>query len=51
MSEETDLDIRELLRDIADLEKERDYWHNLCQSYEQTIVKLAEAINIKGEHK
>lgn len=43
-------DLNELIADIADLEKERDYWHNLCQSYEQTIVKMAETIKNKGEH-
>ena len=41
-------DMNELLTDIVAVEKERDYWHNLCQSYEQTIVKMAEAISQKG---
>lgn len=43
------LDLNELLTDIVAVEKERDYWHNLCQSYEQTIVKLTEAISQKGK--
>lgn len=29
---------------IFDIETEKEHWHNLCQSYEQTITKMAEAI-------
>lgn len=35
--------------DIAALKKEIERYHNLCSSYEQTIVKMAEAIARKGE--
>ena len=34
---------------IFDLEKEKEHWHHLCQSYEQAIVKLTEAISQKGK--
>lgn len=39
---------KELEQEIARLEKEVQYWHEKCQSYEQTIVKLCETIIEKG---
>ena len=35
--------------DIADLQKEADYWHKLSQSYAHTICTLAQAIAEHGE--
>lgn len=35
--------------DIADLQKEADYWHKLSQSYAHTICEMSKAIAQKGE--
>ena len=37
--------------DIAELQKEVDYWHELSNSYEQTIVRLTEAISEQPDRK
>ncbi len=37
--------------DIAELQKEVDYWHELSNSYEQTIVRLTEAASAQPERK
>ena len=44
-----DIDLNELCRDMADSEKETEYWRNLAKSYEETLVKLCEVIAKKGE--
>lgn len=39
----------ELVKDIRDLQKEKDYWCRKAQSYERTILKLS-AIIAEGKH-
>ena len=41
--------IDSLCKEIQQLEKERDYWHNLCDSYERTILALVEGIADRGD--
>ena len=41
-------DLNEVLKDMVDIERERDYWHEKCNSYEMTIVHLTQAINALG---
>lgn len=39
----------ELARDIRDLQKERDYWHDMAHRYEDAIFTLS-AIIAEGKH-
>lgn len=41
-------DLNEVLKDMVNIERERDYWHEKCDSYEMTIVHLTQAINELG---
>lgn len=41
-------DLNEVLKDMVNIEREVDYWHEKCDSYEMTIVHLTQAINELG---
>lgn len=42
-------DYRELVRDIRELQKERDYWCEMAHRYEDAILKLSLALT-EGKH-
>lgn len=39
----------ELIRDIRELQKEKDYWSRMARSYERTVLKLS-AVIAEGKH-
>lgn len=41
-------DLNVVFEDMANIERERDYWREKCNSYEMTIVHLTQAINELG---
>ena len=41
-------DLNVVIEDMANIERELDYWHKKCDSYETTIVLLTQAINELG---
>ena len=41
-------DLNVVLEDMVNIERELNYWHEKCDSYEMTIVHLTQAINELG---